>query len=91
MRTYTVVLEYDEDVLQYGVRVPALPGCYSQGVTVEEALANAEEAIAGHIAALEEIGSAIPTEEGERVAGEALAAVTATSAGTRVLVSRVAA
>ena len=84
------MLEYDCDVSPYSVRVPSLPGCYSQGLTAEEALANAEEAIAGHIAALEEIGSPIP-EEGQRVPGEALEAVTAASTGARVLIGRVAA
>ncbi len=44
----------------YSVRVPALPGCYTQGETVKEALDNAAEAIAGHIAALQDLGEPIP-------------------------------
>lgn len=31
----------------YWVEVPALPGCVSQGETLDEALANVREAIAG--------------------------------------------
>lgn len=31
----------------FSVAVPALPGCYTQGETVEEALANAREAAEG--------------------------------------------
>ncbi|MCG8556862.1 MAG: type II toxin-antitoxin system HicB family antitoxin [Proteobacteria bacterium] len=44
LRNYSVVLEPDPDG-GYVAVVPALPGCYSQGDTVEEALANAREAI----------------------------------------------
>ncbi len=90
MRTYTVVLEYDPEVQAYGVRVPALPGCYSQGASVEEALANAGEAIQGHIATLEQLGMSVP-EEGAEVARDALAAVVPAQAHEYVLLSRVAA
>lgn len=43
-----VVLEEDEDGV-WVVTVPALPGCFTQGDTREEALANAQEAIALHL------------------------------------------
>lgn len=33
----------------YIVEVPSLPGCYTQGDTIEEALANAKEAISLYI------------------------------------------
>ena len=62
MHTYTVVLEYDPDAPGYSVRVPALRGYYSQGATVEQALAHAKEAIAGQRGALEQIGAPIPEE-----------------------------
>ncbi len=62
MRRYTVVLEYDSEVALYAAVMPALPGCTSSGVTVEESLANAREAIQGHIAVLEEIGLPVPEE-----------------------------
>lgn len=90
MRVYTVVLEYDSEVKAYGVRVPALRGCYTQGDTVEEALANAREAIAGHIAALEQVGAPVP-EEGDKLPVAALAAVAGARGDERVLLSRVAA
>lgn len=90
MRTYTVVLECDPDEPGYSVRVPALRGCYTQGDTVEEALANAKEAIGGHIAALEQIGAPVPEEE-DGVPAAAMQAVTGAGAADRVLVGRVAA
>lgn len=36
--------------------VPALPGCYSQGETVDELLANLREAIAGVLEVVKEEG-----------------------------------
>lgn len=62
MKRYTVILDYDPEVQAYAVTVPALPGCTSQGPSVEEALANAKEAIAGHIAALRVLGEPVPEE-----------------------------
>ena len=38
----------------YSAAVPALPGCYSQGDTLDEALANIREAAEGHLEALNE-------------------------------------
>lgn len=45
--TYTVVLIPEEPGYNYGyvVEVPALPGCISQGETVDEALAMIRDAI----------------------------------------------
>jgi predicted RNase H-like HicB family nuclease len=41
---------------------PSLPGCISQGPTIEEAVANIKEAINGYIAALEEDDLPVPEE-----------------------------
>jgi predicted RNase H-like HicB family nuclease len=38
----------------YWIEVPALPSCYSQGETVEEALDNVKEAIELYLEALRE-------------------------------------
>jgi len=62
-RRYTVVLEWDPDGPGYGVMVPALPGCFSQGATVQEALERVREAIAGHVAALIDLGEQVPGED----------------------------
>jgi predicted RNase H-like HicB family nuclease len=45
VKTYTIVLEPDPEAGGFTVLVPALPGCVTEGATVEEALANAREAI----------------------------------------------
>ena len=58
---YTIVLEPEEDeVGGYAVSVPALPGCFSQGRTVDEALAHIREAIALHVGALRRDGERFP-------------------------------
>jgi predicted RNase H-like HicB family nuclease len=59
--SYTIVLEPDEDG-GYAVSVPALPGCFTQGSTIEEATEHAVEAIAVHIAGLEADGEPVPVE-----------------------------
>jgi len=42
---FTVLLEPDEDGGGFVVSCPALPGCYSQGDTIDQALENIKEAI----------------------------------------------
>ena len=42
---FVVSLVYDPDYKGYVVGVPQLPGCMTQGKTIEEALDNAKEAI----------------------------------------------
>ena len=49
---YSVVLIPEPDEGGYSVIVPLLPGCFSQGETVDEALANAKEAIEVHLEGL---------------------------------------
>lgn len=51
---YTVVMEQDEEGF-WVVHVPALKGCWSQGLTEEEALANIEDAIDGWLAVAREL------------------------------------
>ena len=42
------------------VECPSLPGCISQGITREAAIANIREAIREYIASLEEDGMPVP-------------------------------
>jgi predicted RNase H-like HicB family nuclease len=48
-RKYTVVLHPDTEDGGYWIECPALPGCSSQGDTVEEALEMIKNAITGHL------------------------------------------
>lgn len=66
IRSYSVVLEPDSDG-GYVAVVPAFPGCYSQGETAEEALANAGEAIALTIEDMQSRGEPIPDPAGELI------------------------
>ncbi|HEY0701568.1 MAG TPA: type II toxin-antitoxin system HicB family antitoxin [Candidatus Acidoferrales bacterium] len=56
---FKVLLEPDEDG-GYVVVCPSLPGCYSQGESVEEALTNIREAIELCLEDLQERGEQIP-------------------------------
>jgi predicted RNase H-like HicB family nuclease len=53
MANYRVVLRKSEE--GYSVSCPGLPGCWSQGATEEEALANIQIAIREYIEAAEEL------------------------------------
>lgn len=56
---FKVFLEPDEDG-GYVVICPTIAGCYSQGDTVEEALANIREAIELCLDDMQELGETIP-------------------------------
>lgn len=57
---YTVILEPDEEGRGFTVEVPALPGCITEGDTVEDAMSNAKEAIELFIETLKDLGKPIP-------------------------------
>ena len=52
MKYKVALLESDEG---WSVSVPGLPGCWSQGASEEEALANIEAAIREYLAAVDEL------------------------------------
>lgn len=52
-KRYTVVLHHDREEGGFWVECPELPGCLSQGETVEETLSMIRDAIRGHLAVLE--------------------------------------
>lgn len=49
---YPILLQKSEE--GYAVSCPALPGCWSQGATEEEALENIRDAIREYLAAINE-------------------------------------
>jgi predicted RNase H-like HicB family nuclease len=59
MAGYIALVHKDEDT-SYGVSFPDVPGCISAGDTFEEAVLNASEALAGHLAAMRADGDPIP-------------------------------
>ena len=59
---YNVILTPDLEDGGYTVTVPALPGCISEGDTVEEALTNISDAIALFLASMQSHGEAAPKE-----------------------------
>ncbi len=64
---YKVVLSQNED--GYTVKCPGLRGCWSQGATEEEALANIRSAIAEYLAAVDDLTAGQEVREVEVVVG----------------------
>ena len=59
---YVVVLKpaLEQEEVGYTVNVPSLPGCITEGDTVEEALGNAREAIEAYLLSLKDRDLPIP-------------------------------
>ncbi len=57
---YPIAIEPGSETAAYGVVVPDLPGCFSAGDTLDEAIAGAEEAAAAWIDATLDSGGKIP-------------------------------
>ncbi len=60
---YTVVLQASEE--GYAVSCPALPGCWSQGETEDEAIANIKDAIEEYLSVVAEQTRGLETREVE--------------------------
>lgn len=58
---YPIAIEAGDESTAFGVTVPDLPGCFSAGDTLEEAVKNAREAIIGHLELMVELEQDIPT------------------------------
>ncbi len=65
MRFYTfeIVIEKEAEDDGYAAYSPTLPGCFSNGKTIEEAKRNIREAIQQHIEALLAHGQSVPQNE----------------------------
>lgn len=57
---YPIAIEPGDDSRAFGVVVPDIPGCFSAGDTLDEAIANAREAIDFHLDGLAEDNAEIP-------------------------------
>ncbi len=57
---YPIAIEPGTETTAFGVVVPDLPGCFSAGDTLDEAMSGAEEAAAAWIDATLDAGGAIP-------------------------------
>lgn len=57
---YPIAIEPGADTTAFGIVVPDLPGCFSAGDTLDDALAGAEEAAAAWVDAALDAGLAIP-------------------------------
>jgi predicted RNase H-like HicB family nuclease len=57
---YPIAIEPGDETTAFGVVVPDLPGCFSAGDTLDEAMTNAEEAMALWIDSTLDAGDAIP-------------------------------
>ena len=62
MREYVVIVHPDETG-GYWTEVPVLPGCGSQGETVEEAIEMTKDAIEGVLETLRSHGQPLPEEK----------------------------
>ena len=56
---FRVIIEQDEDG-NFAASCPALPGCWSQGETRDEARRNITDAIQGYLESLKKHGDPIP-------------------------------
>jgi len=61
MQEYLIIVHPDETG-GFWTEVPALPGCGSQGESVDEAVEMTRDAIAGFIASLKKHGEPVPEE-----------------------------
>ena len=57
---YPIAIEAGDAATAFGVVVPDLPGCFSAGDTLDEAIENAEEAVAAWIDVALDTGDSIP-------------------------------
>jgi len=60
---FEIVIEKEADDDGYSAYSPSLPGCFSNGRTIEEAKHNMREAIQQHVAALLAHGAPVPQNE----------------------------
>ena len=70
-RNYEIVLYWSEADVAFVAEVPELPGCAADGITYQDALANAEVVIREWIETADELGRAVPTPKGRLIRASA--------------------
>ncbi|WP_296266474.1 type II toxin-antitoxin system HicB family antitoxin [Pseudomonas sp. UBA6562] len=58
---YPIAIHQGDEQHAWGVEVPDIPGCFSAGEDLDDAMAMAKEAMEGHLELLAEEGAVIPT------------------------------
>ena len=61
---YEIILYWSQEDQTFIAEVPELPGCAADGLTYQEAVANAEVVIREWIETAQELGRAIPAPRG---------------------------
>lgn len=61
MMRYPILIEEGTDTVAFGVVIPDLPGCFSAGDTLDDALEAAKEAAAAWVDAALDAGSGVPS------------------------------
>ena len=67
---FQVIFTFDEEYQGYVADVPELPGCMSQGKTIEEATTNIRDAIQGVLYVMAQNGEAYVPKSGPVFVGE---------------------
>ncbi|MDJ0662463.1 MAG: type II toxin-antitoxin system HicB family antitoxin [Crocosphaera sp.] len=67
---FQVIFTYDPEYEGYIAEVASLPGCVSQGKTMDEAIANIKDAIQGYLYVEEKHGNYSFSEECQSFIGE---------------------
>jgi predicted RNase H-like HicB family nuclease len=63
--SFEIVIEKEPEDEGYLAYSPSLPGCFSNGLTIEETKRNMREAITQQVTALLTRGEAIPQKDGD--------------------------
>jgi predicted RNase H-like HicB family nuclease len=61
---YEIIIFWSEDDNAFVAEVPELPGCMADGITYQDALANAEQIIREWVETASELGREIPRPRG---------------------------
>jgi predicted RNase H-like HicB family nuclease len=67
MIKYEVIIYWSEEDTAFIAEAPELPGCAAHGITQEDALSNAQDAIRVWIGTAKEFGDPIPEPKGHRL------------------------